>query len=158
MAWNKTVVAAGVIGSLLGLFIGSLIGIAMGNRVAMQMWAGPDYVDRLLDRCWFEEMIAVDAKRQGLARFDSSSASLESCRNFIDFASENLAVSEQQKLRLRQHKATLLRNFPYLALPPAAVKLSPEEQARLRQAKEDVLRNLPEQGVEAKGRKPEAKP
>jgi hypothetical protein len=151
---NKTAVATGIIGLLLGLLIGMAVGAVRGYHYAVQVWAGPDYVNRLLDRCWFEEMIAIDAKRQGLTRFDSSSGSLRVCLMLIDSANENLPLSKEQQVWLRQHKKMLLKNFPELALPPPAVKLSPEEQARLRQAKEDVLRNLPAPGTSTAAQKP----
>lgn len=117
MTVTKSSVVMGIIGLLLGLLIGVVTGIVMGNRVATQMWATPDYVNRLLRDCYFQEMIAIDAKRQGLARFDSSSGSLRVCLKMIDIASASLPVSEQQQVELRQHKKMLLRNFPELAVP-----------------------------------------
>ena len=122
---NKTVVAAGLIGSLLGLFIGTLIGIVMGNRVALQMWAGPDYADRLLDRCFFEASASIEAKKQGLARFWYGDNSLTSCLTLLDFANGNLYLSEDQQIRLRQQKKMILKNFPGLATPAAGQKPAP---------------------------------
>jgi hypothetical protein len=110
----KSPAATAILGLLVGILIGLLIGIVMGNRTAIAMFEGPDYVDRLLERCFFQTTVAVDAKQHGLPQLDLSSASLETCRNFIDFASENLPVSDEQKAHLARQKAMIVKNFPEL--------------------------------------------
>jgi len=104
------------------LLVGLLIGVFLGGRAMRDMWAGPDYVDRLLDRCFFETSVAVDAKKQGLARFGYGGSSLTSCLTLIDFANGSLNLSQEQQVRLRQQKKMILTNFPELAAPAAGQK------------------------------------
>ena len=122
MTFMKSPAIAGTSGLLFGILIGLLAGIVMGNRTAIAMFEGPDYVDRLLERCFFETTVAVDAKQQGLPRLELSGASLENCRNFIDFASENLPLPDEQKAHLRRQKEMILKNFPELAAPATGQK------------------------------------